>query len=286
MAGLVVNVPYGGLAIPPAVQKRLTLSLSELKTEHWRLCDPYLLAMAKEAAQGDAKRGPWPIVAYPFSPLVADPLGLVAMELGQAEESGPAVLSKDTNGKDLPSWSPTDREFLMGKTVTPYADELKKKCLEQLSSQHLVALVTTRSFSSIPQPHERDRRYPRPQVALGASDDHTPDGLTAMSGHIFRTLGFWPQLNWPLSGAVVPRNLADQPRLKAISLCLRRDLYLDEKTGQPKNESREAVVRVIKTFFNLLAQELDRVANIRIKRAFPPKKPSNIIKAPNHAVEV
>jgi hypothetical protein len=244
------------------------------------------LALAKEAAQGDTKRGPWPIVFFPYSPLVADPLGLVAQELGQTEETGPILLTKDSKNRNLPNWSESDHKFLMEKTVAPYAQELKNHCLEQLGKEHLVALVTLRSFSTFPQPHERDQRYPRPQVTLGASDDHTPDGLTAMAGHIFRTLGFWPQLNWPLAGAVMPKDLADQPRLKALGLFLRRDLYLNEKTGKPIGETKGAVIRILKTFFNLLSQELDRVAKIRLSRAFPPQRPSSIIKASNHAVEV
>ncbi|MDR1677248.1 MAG: N-formylglutamate amidohydrolase [Deltaproteobacteria bacterium] len=286
MAGLVINVPYAGLGVPPAVQKRWPLTQNELKVEHWRLCDPPLLALGQEAAQGDAKRGPWPLVAYPYSPLVADPLGLVALELGQTQETGPAILTKDTQGKNLPIWNQTDQDFLLEKTVVPYAQELKKECLGQLANQNLVALVTLRSFSTYPNPHERDHRRPRPQITLGSSDDHTPDGLTILAGHIFRSLGFWPQLNWPLSGAVMPKDLSDQPRLKAMSLCLRRDLYLDEKTGQTKKETKEAVIRILKTFFSLLSQELDRVAKIRLRRAFPSKPHSNIIKASNHAVEV
>jgi N-formylglutamate amidohydrolase len=218
LAGLVVNVPYGGLVIPPAVQKRLTLNQSQLSFEHWRLCDPHLLALAKEAASGDAKRGPWPLVAYPYSPLVADPLGLAALELGQTEVTGPTILTKDTQGRDLPDWSQSDRGFILEKTIGPYALELKKECLSQLADQHLSALITLRSFSSMPQAHERDHRRPRPQITLGASDDHTPDGLTVLAGHIFRTLGFWPQLNWPLSGAAMPKDLVGQPRLKALGL--------------------------------------------------------------------
>jgi hypothetical protein len=285
LAGIVLNVPYGCLAIPPAVQKRLSIGQDRLRGEHWRLCDPFLLALAREAALGGPKWGPWPLVAFHFSPLVADPLGLVAMELGQAEEPGPAILTSDTQGKDLPQWSEPDRLFLLDRTVAPYARELEKECLEQLGRENLVALVTLRSFGTDPQPHERDRRRPRPQITLGSSDDHTPDGLTVLAGHIFRTLGFWPQLNWPLSGAVGPWGLAGQPRLKALGLCLRRDLYLDEKTGHQK-ETREAVVRVLRTFFSLLGQEMDRVAQIRLRRAFPPKRPSSVIKAPNPAVEV
>jgi hypothetical protein len=287
VAGLVINVPYGALAIPPAVQKRLPLDQSDIRGEHWRLCDPFLLEIFKQASQGDAKRGPWPLVSFPWSPLVADPLGLIAVELGQARQDhrGPALLTKTTTDKAMPEWGESDRKFLMEKTVAPYAADLEAKCLAQLKDQHLVALITVRSFGSEPQTFERDRRRPRPQITLGASDDHTPDGLPILAGEIFRTLGFWPQLNWPVSGAVVPRELRGQPRLKALGLYLRRDLYLDERTGRLK-ENHEAVTRVLRTFFSLLCQELDRVAKIRIQRAFPPQQSSNIIKAHNPAVEV
>ncbi|MDR0355301.1 MAG: N-formylglutamate amidohydrolase [Deltaproteobacteria bacterium] len=284
MAGLVINVPYGGLEIPPAVQKRLPLSADDLRGEHWRLCDPHLLSIFQKAAQGDDKRGPWPLIHYPFSPLVADPLGLLAQELDQTRELGPFVLTKTTTGRELPQWSEKDRLFLLEKTTVPYAAELKRQCLAELEGQNLLALITVRSFSSEPQAFERDRRFPRPQISLGSSDAHTPEGLAELAGHVFRSLGFWPQLNWPASGAAVPLELAGQPRLKALGLALRRDLYLDEKTGRLK-ESLEAVVRVMRTFLNLLSQELDRVAEVKLRRAFRTKKASNVIKADRPTAE-
>jgi hypothetical protein len=278
LAGIILNVPYGCLTIPPAILKRLDLTPEELRREHWFLTDPFLLKLTKLAAQADAKKTARTVVVFPYSPLVIDPLGLLAMEMEKSKLGGPTFIARTTAGKELPKWTDSEQKFILDKTVNPYASELAKECLEQLEKEKFVALVTMRSFSSEPQKHEPNRRYPRPEIALGATEEHTPEGLANLAGSFFRSLGLWPQLNWPISGTALPGKLADQPRLKALGLYLRRDLYLDEKTGLQK-DSLDAAVRVVKTFFNLLGDELDRVARLKLKRAFQPKGASSIIKA-------
>jgi hypothetical protein len=260
------------------VLERLGLSEDALRREHWRLTDPFLLDLVGRAAEGDSKRPKLHLSAYRWSPLVADPLGLLAMEMGQTNRLGPILLTRDTAGGNLPSWSPTDGELILKRSAEPYLRELEAACREALAREKLVVLVTARSFSSRPLADDRDRRRPRPQVALGSDDERTPEGLTTLAGTIFRSLGWWPQLNWPLAGAPVPPSLSDAPRLKALGLYLRRDLYMDERTGRGL-ESSDGAVRVLRTFFNLLTQELDRVARLKLDRAFPPKPPSNVIKA-------
>jgi hypothetical protein len=100
-----------------------------------------------------------------------------------------------------------------------------------------------------------------------------------MAGTVFRAFGLWPQLDFPLSAARPPAGLRGQPRLKTVTLGLCRDLYLDERTGRPK-EGRPALVRILRTFLGLLEHELDRVAKVRLRRANPPKRPSSVLKAP------
>jgi hypothetical protein len=240
--------------------------------------------MAQEALDRGPEKPSRPLVAYRFSPLVADPMGLIAAELGQGPADGlafgPVFLASDTERVPLHPWSEGDRAFILERTVAPWLKELETACLEQLKNESLAILVTLRSFASIPGRYERDQRYPRPQVCLGASPGHTPEGLAVMAGSVLRALGLWPQLGWPQDAAEPPASLASLARLKALSLGLRRDLYLDEKTGRIKEGPRAALIRVLRTFFSLLEQELDRVASLRIRRAFPPKKASSVIKDP------
>jgi hypothetical protein len=277
LAGVVINVPYGSLAAPPAVIRHLGLSADGLRREHWRLSDPFLLEIAAKAVE--RAPDPRPLVHYPFSPLVCDPLGLLASELGQGEAKGPTFLSRGAAGNELPQWSEADKDLILRRSSWPYLKSLEEACQASLKENSLVALVTLRSFSTEPARHDKDKRRPRPQISLGSSPGHTPEGLAVLCGAVFRALGLWPQLDWPLSAADPPGALSGEKRLKALSLGLRRDLYLDERTGKPK-EAKDALARVLRIFFSLLEQELDRVAKIRLSRAFPPKKPSSVIKDP------
>jgi hypothetical protein len=295
LAGLILNVPYGSPFLPKAVHKRLGLADEELRWENYRLTDPFLLEMVKKAALPDPAAGPpsrallrpsgeaprgFPsarLVSYPYSPLVADPLGLLARDLGQADGPGPFILARGALEKDLPNWSQQERDFILSHCVKPYVEELVAAGKELLANERLAILVTVRFFSgkAFLQGH---REPPKPQVCLGLEEKLTPKGLAALAGHIFRKFGLWAELDFPLAGSYVPPEMAAWPRLKAIGLALRRDLYLDEAKARLL-PSEGSLVRVLRTFFSLLGQELDRVSEVRLRRAFPPKAPSSVIKA-------
>jgi hypothetical protein len=112
LASVVVNVPYGGLFMPPAVAKRLPLKQEEVGWENFRLADPCLLNVVARACEAGTVEGPLggkeiprrTLVSYAFSPLVADPLGYLAAELspgrgGEAEREGSAPGAGGGTGK-------------------------------------------------------------------------------------------------------------------------------------------------------------------------------------------
>jgi hypothetical protein len=298
LAGLLLNVPYGSPFLPQAVARRLSLTAEEVRWENWNLTDPFLLDLIKRAVSPDPpppeasgspdlvrpaqrslhKLPECLLVSYPYSPLVADPLGLVARELGQIDSPAPAILTRGTQEKDLPQWTASEQAFLRERCIQPYLDELAAGVRKLLDSENLAVLVNIRFFSLKPWLHEPRGRIPLPQISLGLSDEQTPKGLVHLIGHIFRTFGLWTELDYPQAGTAVPRTLAGRPRLKVLGLGLRRDLYLDETKAEFKT-SLQSLVRILRTLFCLMGQELDRVAQVRIRRAFPPKPPSSIIKA-------
>jgi hypothetical protein len=295
LAGLILNVPYGCPFLPKAIHKRLKLTEEELRWENWRLTDPYLLDLVKRAADSDykaaktsrdlVKKDPGSphrlpdcrVVDYPFSPLVADPIGLLARDLGQRETPEPFILTKGTLEKDLPDWTKAEKDFIFAQCVDPYLKNLSSAGKELLAKEKFAILLTVRffSFKDIKLVH---RLTPKPQINLSLEKALTPPGLAALAGRVFRRFGLWTELDFPLPGGGVPPEMAAWPRLKALGLALRRDLYLDENSAKP-SPSADSLVRVLRTFFSLLGQELDRVSEIRLKRAFPPKRPSNVIKA-------
>jgi hypothetical protein len=67
------------------------------------------------------------------------------------------------------------------------------------------------------------------------------------------------------------------PRLLALGASFRRDLYMDESTGR-LTSGHMSFVRVLRTVFSLLEEELETVVKIRFRRKHPPKPPSMVIK--------
>jgi hypothetical protein len=279
LSRIVLNLPYTSAAVPPPVASRIGLSPEEWQLEHWRLIDPYLAEIVREAAHFERRKVKIdrPVVTYSLSPLVADPWGLWAAELTEGSEPAPprpSVLPRTTAGKPL-VWGDKDIELILGRSVAPYHREITAAAHRLLEEAPMVLVVTLRSFGTMPLPFEKCRKYPRPQAAVGSQAGLTPQGLAELAGGILKSCRWWPELNWPQAeGACLPEELADSPRVRALGLSLCRGLYLDERTGRRKNSALN-VIRVLKTFFNLLDQEMDRVARVRLTRALAPKKPAS-----------
>jgi hypothetical protein len=263
------------------VAHRLTLSHEEIGWEHWRLTDPFILEMARLAAAPKAKRKDRALLAYPWSPLVCDPLGWLAQEMGQGQAGEPRILKQGTLGKDLVAWTEKEREFVLDHSARPFLQELEETLRQALSQEGLVLLLTLRSFAPRPLVYTPGSATPRPQIAIGADEERTPMGLASLAGRIFRAFGLWPELNYPYAEAPLPKSLAGAKRLKTLGLYFRRDLYLDEKSGKPIQEKLKPLSRILSSVLSLLEQELDRVSALRLARAFRPKPPSSIIKAEN-----
>ncbi|MDR1044072.1 MAG: N-formylglutamate amidohydrolase [Candidatus Adiutrix sp.] len=281
MSAVIINLPYSSVAVPPAIAGRLGLSPEEWRLEHWRLSDPPLAGIVREAA-GRAGRPGRALVVYPVSPLAADPWGLWAAELGAGGgrdlyRPGPAIPPRTSAGREI-NWRPKDRDFIFERTVRPFYREIEDRAREGLGDFPLVLVLTIRSFSARPWPFEKNRRFPRPQAAVSTAEGLSPPGLANLAGDCFRALRWWPELNWPQArGACLPPGLAGHPRVRALGLSLSRELYLDESSGAQK-EAAGRVVRVLSTLFNLLDEELARVAGLRLDRAFKARK-SPIVKA-------
>lgn len=291
MSCVIINLPYTSTAIPEALAKRLAFTPEELQLEHWRLIDPYLGEIVREAAVSERQslRVERPVIHYPFSPLVADPWGSWATELAPTDNSEareiPTIFTQSTAGRPI-NWSPKDRETIFQRTTQPFHQQVEKEIYRTLEDNPLVLLITLRSFS--PWPPKRDRadiflgqKLPggmgEPQVCIITREKATPLGLANLAGGIFQTLGWWPVLNWPQAhGAVLPPGLEGNRRVLALGLSLNRSLYLDEKTGR-RRPTFSRVARVLRTLFNLLNQELKRVSRVRLDRLKGP--PSPVIKA-------
>lgn len=288
MSGVVINLPYAGSSLPPAVASRLGLTPDELRLEHWRLTDPILADIVRKAAliERRGRAAERPLIINGWSPLTADPWGLWAAELAAAEGQDfrpedlagrPAILPCTTAGQAI-KWNGKDLEIILSRSAYPFHEQIEQAARDFLACAPLVLIVTVRSFTSMPLGFEASKKYPRPQVCVSTSPGLTPGGLAGLAGNTFRICRWWPELNWPHRfGACVPRGLVGSPRVRSLGLSLSRSLYMDERSGR-KKETADGISRVLATLFNLFDEELVRVAGLRLNRMIKPKQ-SPIIKA-------
>ena len=99
-------------------------------------------------------------------------------------------------------------------------------------------IVDAHSYPLLPLPYELDEEpaslplRKRPAICLGTDAYHTPPELRAAALEAFSG-GFDSVVcDEPFSGALVPAAfLGCEPRVHSIMVEVRRDLYMDERTG-------------------------------------------------------
>jgi N-formylglutamate deformylase len=94
-------------------------------------------------------------------------------------------------------------------------------------------IIDAHSYPSVPLPYEMDDNQRRPQICLGSEEQHTPDSLCDMAISLFTKAGFDVAVNQPFGGAVVPDEFYHRDmRISSLMIEVRRDLYMNEATGE------------------------------------------------------
>ena len=95
-----------------------------------------------------------------------------------------------------------------------------------------------------------------PEIGIGTQPGHTSPELRALAEGFFRARGFLVGVDVPFSGAIVPnRFFGRDPRVQSVMVEVRRDLYMDEATGE-----RHAGFARMQAILNVFRVELARFA--------------------------
>lgn len=126
--------------------------------------------------------------------------------------------------------------------------------------------VDLHSFARHALPYELGGALRRPEICIGTDDFHTPEELAAGAEALFRAAGLETVRNEPFAGAIVPGAFyrAD-PRVSSLMIEVRRNLYMDEATGE-----RAAGLRRIAALIDSLAGFLADTLGGRLLRDHHP----------------
>ena len=227
---VILHVPHSSKEIPSDVRAGIRLDEAALRLELLRMTDAFTDRIALAATDRSTHR-PWAFING-ISRLVVDPERFIDGTETMDHKGMGAVYTRTSQGEALRQDSTELRDALIDAYFRPYADALAHLVEQVLDSVGRVILIDVHSFPRCRLPYEDASDVPRPPICLGTDSFHTPPWLLSTAQAAFARLGE-SALDTPFSGTYVPlRYYRSDARISSLMVEFRRDLYMDEFTGE------------------------------------------------------
>ncbi|MEV3988689.1 N-formylglutamate amidohydrolase [Streptomyces sp. NPDC049837] len=234
---VILHVPHSARAIPADVRAGIVLDDRALEAELDHITDAYTAEIAAAAARA-ARLTPWRFVNR-LSRLVVDPERFPDEREEMLAVGMGAVYTRTTHREELRP-AGTDAEPLIGRYFRPYAEAMTSAVADRLEAAGRAVIVDVHSYPAKALPYELHGDGPRPPICLGTDSFHTSAPLLDAARRAFAGFG-GTGLDSPFAGTYVPlRYYGKDPRVGALMVEIRRDLYLDER-GEPLGRGVEAL---------------------------------------------
>lgn len=226
------------------------VSADDLRREQLRLTDWHTGALYAEGVAADD------VLRAEVSRLVVDVERFADDRLERCAEVGMgATYVKTCDGRALRTLSAARRAELLDRYYWPHHLALDEAAAARLALFGRCVILDAHSFPARPLPTQTDFSAP-PEIGIGTQPGHTSPELRALAEGFFRARGFLVGVDVPFSGAIVPnRFFGRDPRVQSVMVEVRRDLYMDEATGE-----RHAGFARMQAILNVFRVELARFA--------------------------
>jgi N-formylglutamate deformylase len=130
------------------------------------------------------------------------------------------------------------REELKSRYYDVHHEELTSIVDESLTNNRKAMIIDCHSFPSRPLPYEMiDNTELRAEICIGTDLFHTPDSVKNELKNYFISKGYSVSIDDPFAGALTPLKHYGQTKdVMAVMYEVRRDLYMDEVTGEKNNK--------------------------------------------------
>jgi len=231
VAPVLLHIPHSSQLIPPEYRADYVLDDAALKRELISLTDLYTDDLYQLAGAARA--------VFPVSRFLVDPERFADDAAEGMAARGMGVLY--CVGTQLQPLRPLPvgaaRTALLERYYTPHHTRLNEWATAALQQHGHALLIDGHSFPSHALPYELEGQgQPRPQICIGTDPFHTLPELAHLAVQGFEKAGYEVGLNAPFTGALVPGDFYGRDaRMQAIMIEIRKDLYVDEATGEKHN---------------------------------------------------
>ncbi|MET7313020.1 N-formylglutamate amidohydrolase [Streptomyces sp. NPDC005571] len=225
---VLLHVPHSARVVPDHVRAGIRLDDEALDLELDHITDSHTAELAAEAAKA-APLTPWRFVNG-LSRLVIDPERFPDEREEMLAVGMGAVYTQTTHREPLRS-PDVDPQPLIDRYFHPYAAAMTAAVDERLAATGRAVVIDVHSYPSAPLPYELHGTGPRPPICLGTDAFHTPPDLLAQAEEAFVGFG-GTGINSPFAGTYVPlKHYGVDPRVSALMIEIRRDVYMPEPGG-------------------------------------------------------
>ena len=227
MTPVLLHLPHDSTVILPADRADFLISATDLEQELLRLTDWHTAELYAEGVPVAD------IVCAEVSRLVVDVERFADDRLERCSAFGMGATYVQTcDGRPLRTLTPERRAELLNHYYWPHHRRLDEAAAERLACFGRCVILDAHSFPTGPLLTQVDFSAP-PEIGIGTLSGHTSPKLRALAEDFFRAQGFLVGVDIPFSGTIVPnRFFGTEPRVQSLMIEVRRDLYMDESTGE------------------------------------------------------
>ena len=228
---IVLHIPHASKYIPDEYIKYFTLSKKDLEIEILKMTDHFTDKLFDVSGDNIHQ------LKFPLSRLLVDVERFEKDELEPMSKVGMGcVYEKTHDGNSLKDIEHIKDE-LINKFYKTHHKKFTKIVDEKLKENNKVLIIDCHSFPKHPLPYELNKEMHRPEICIGTDNFHTSEKLKNSFGKLFEGLNFTVKYNEPFKGSIVPLKFYNKnKRVQSIMIEVRRDLYMDEKTGEKNSK--------------------------------------------------
>lgn len=243
---MVVHVPHGSKHVPPRFLNDFAIDDAELATELRVMTDHFTahLAHATPSLGGTT-------LVNRVARLVMDPERFRDdRDEPMAAKGMGAVYLLGHDGSPLrkPGFPAHDRERVIDELYVPYHAALEGLVGRLLNAHGACLIVDLHSFPRRALAFE-DGSLPRPSICIGFDDFHVDETLRDRWVELLAARRLDVAFNVPFAGSLVPLGYYRRDtRVRSMMIEVRRDLYMDEETGERSarfDDARELVTAML-----------------------------------------
>lgn len=223
----ILHIPHASTHIPEEYLKHFFVTSEELNEEILKMTDHYTDHLFEFGATAQKT------LKFPVSRLLVDPERFVFdSEEVMSKVGMGCIYEKTHNGKPLKHASKI-RDELINRYYQPHHERFTNMVDECLKLNSKCLIVDCHSFPKRPLPYELHQEPERAEICIGTDSFHTPQELTEYFVSAFSDFGFSVSVDKPFSGSIVPNKFYRKNKsVHSIMIEIRRDLYMDESTGE------------------------------------------------------